>query len=83
MKNQKYHTLKHLDDLECHPVFYRRKEIQIILNNEKSKCSSYFLDNFKPELLSVKCHEKYDVNSPEGNPVNGEVYSKQHYQVCQ
>jgi hypothetical protein len=46
--------LKHLDDLECHPVFYRRKEIQIILNNEKSKCSSYFLDNFKPELLSVK-----------------------------
>jgi hypothetical protein len=58
--------LKHLDDLECHPVFYRRKEIQIILNNEKSKCSSYFLDNFKPELLSVKCHEKYDVNSPEG-----------------
>ncbi|XP_053207397.1 gamma-glutamylaminecyclotransferase C-like [Panonychus citri] len=58
-------VLADLDDLEDHPDFYQRKQIDIELisnngeSNEPIKIWTYLFPKFKSSMLEVKCFDNY------------------------
>nr|CAD7268710.1 unnamed protein product [Timema shepardi] len=62
--------LASLDILEDHPAFYQRdiEHVRLISTEEENilKCWVYFLNKFKPEMLSLPHHENYSSTGHHG-----------------
>lgn len=57
--------LEVLDDLERHPVFYRREVIPITAEDGSTvQCGCYLLCDFRKELLELPFYELYDSQGP-------------------
>lgn len=52
--------LKKLDELEAHPDFYTRCQVPIVTNAKLETMWCYLLQDFKPHLLELSTHTKYD-----------------------
>ncbi|XP_054152510.1 gamma-glutamylaminecyclotransferase C-like [Oppia nitens] len=59
--------LSRMNELECHPKFYRRMTIEIEMDDMSRKSmSTYFLTDFKPQLLELEMYNTYDTFGSHG-----------------
>jgi len=58
--------LKNLDILEDHPIFYTRRKEPIIMEkgNSEALCWTYFLAQFKPDILKNEMFASYSSMGP-------------------
>uniref|UniRef100_T1JG34 Gamma-glutamylcyclotransferase family protein n=1 Tax=Strigamia maritima TaxID=126957 RepID=T1JG34_STRMM len=66
--------LSAIDDLEGHPKYYEREQIEVNLANRQTRkkeilsCWTYFLTHYKPFMLELPCLQDYSSNGSHNLP---------------